>query len=521
MSPPCASAAPIQRRLMMRELPFSLPRPRVSGVGRGIGVLLVVVLAVALAALPLPAAALLVGFAIVGTLSLVDPLWAVCVAILTVPLQDHVALPGGLLYTQAALLIAAGAWLLHTLSRPTQALFQGRLTPVLLLLVWVLALASATTPYDQSEGFKETLRWSTVLLVYLVTLSRLRGGTALQDGRGLVLVGCLILATTAMAAVGLWQFATGDGPESFAIAGGRFVRAYGTTGQPNSFAGYLNMGWPLALALSAGLLINGVHRRSGALLLAVLACGGATLLLLAALGASFSRGGWVGALGGGMALLLALVPALHQQARRRVWYGLGLALAGVAVLLVLANVGLLPAALAGRLQSISHNLRLFDVRTVQITPANFAVVERMSHLQAGWDMLRSHPLLGVGPGNYTLAYEGHSAFQATPYALHPWYTSRGHAHNYYLHIAAEAGIAGLAAYLLLLVALVRQAIATMRHAQAWWARSIAAGCCGVIGAVLVHNLFENLHALNMGIQLAVVWALLEALGPQNRQNMLS
>src|SRR5207244_4477150 len=67
------------------------------------------------------------------------------------------------------------------------------------------------------------------------------------------LVACLLLAPAADAAIGLAQFATGDGPSSFRIAAGSpFVRAYGTIGAPNSFAGYLNMAWPLALALAVG-----------------------------------------------------------------------------------------------------------------------------------------------------------------------------------------------------------------------------------------------------------------------------
>ena len=43
------------------------------------------------------------------------------------------------------------------------------------------------------------------------------------------------------------------------------------------------------------------------------------------------------------------------------------------------------------------------------------------------------------------------------------------------------------------------------------ARAAAVGCCGIIAAVAGHSLFENLHALNMGIQLAGVWALLTLL----------
>lgn len=67
------------------------------------------------------------------------------------------------------------------------------------------------------------------------------------------LVACLLLAPAAEAALGLAQFVRGYGPPSFRLAAGLpFVRAYGTIGQPNSFAGYLNMAWPLALALAVG-----------------------------------------------------------------------------------------------------------------------------------------------------------------------------------------------------------------------------------------------------------------------------
>ncbi len=74
----------------------------------------------------------------------------------------------------------------------------------------------------------------------------------------------------------------------------------------------------------------------------------------------------------------------------------------------------------------------------------------MAQIQAGWRMVRAHPLTGVGPGNYTPAYGDVAVF--------PWYASRGHAHNYYLHIAAESGLIGLLAYLALLGGLIAQAL---------------------------------------------------------------
>ena len=43
----------------------------------------------------------------------------------------------------------------------------------------------------------------------------------------------------------------------------------------------------------------------------------------------------------------------------------------------------------------------------------------------------------------------------------------------------------------------------------WHAAAI--GGCGIIAAVLVHNLFENLHVLNFGVHMSAVWGLLPVL----------
>jgi O-antigen ligase len=99
----------------------------------------------------------------------------------------------------------------------------------------------------------------------------------------------------------------------------------------------------------------------------------------------------------------------------------------------------------------------------------------------------------------------------TPYAIHPWYTAHGHAHNYYLHIFAESGLAGFVAYLLLIGVSFVQAYATLQKRTRWFYHSIIIGGCGIMGAIVVHNLFENLHVLNMGIQLGAVWGIITAL----------
>jgi len=313
--------------------------------------------------------------------------------------------------------------------------------------------------------------------------------------------------------IGVAQFLTGSGPSSFRISPTlAFVRAYGTIGQPNSFAGYMNMAWPLALALAVGVALaysrGGDAMRGQAseelpfhhpvtpsprrLVTISIVLWAITALLLSALAASLSRGAWVGAACGVVGMALALGP----RARRWAVAALGVG----ALALALGGAGLLPDVLAERLSSITRYLAIFDAGAVAITPENFAVVERMAQMQAGWGMFLAHPLTGVGPGNFTPAYPA--------FAIGTWYASRGHAHNYYIHILAETGVIGALAYLALLAGVIRQAIATLRAENRTIWRSATIGCCGIIAAVVGHDMFENLHVLSMGIQLAAVWGLL-------------
>ena len=462
--------------------------------------LLVLVLAVILALLPLPTLALTLFYGLLILLALIDPIFGLYWAILSVPVQELAQLPGGVSYTQGAMLLALGAWALHTLAHPEQPIFNHRLTPQFGLwsaFLWAMLLALAFSPYARTESVRETLRWSESFLIWLMALALTRRPWQIAG-----LIACLLLAPAAEALIGVTQFITGNGPPSFRISPTLpFVRAYGTIGQPNSFAGYMNMAWPLAAALAVGATLvlwqrrdrRPTHRPFSIFHFPFsIFYGLVTLLLLSALAASLSRGAWVGAICGvaGMAL------ALGSRARRWALAVLGLS----ALALALGGTGLLPEVLADRITSITRYLAIFDAGTVAITPQNFAVVERMAQMQAGWRMFLAHPLTGVGPGNYTPAYPA--------FAVGTWYASRGHAHNYYIHILAETGVIGALAYIALLAGVIRQAIATLRAENRTIWRSAAIGCCGIIAAVLGHDLFENLHVLSMGIQLAAIWALL-------------
>ncbi|MCS6889118.1 MAG: O-antigen ligase family protein [Chloroflexus sp.] len=447
---------------------------------------------------PLLAASWLLGLVALG-LATCDPVWPVALAVLSVPFQQLVALPGGLSVTQFCFVLVALSLLRNAHQRWPRLGLPGI---ALAIFLWTLALAATLTPLSRSEGLKETLRWGTVLLIYMAAVWALQD-PAHAPRRRAVLLMCLLVAPAITALIGIGQFLTGIGPASFAVDGGR-VRAYGTIGQPNSFAGYLNQAWPLAVGM--GLAVIETRRWQtyrfwltlGAIILA-----GASLL--GGLLASFSRGGWVGALIGAVVMGGALAVRYGRQMVLRMITAT--LIAGIGGLLLLYS-GVLPAAFSNRISSIIENLRPFDARGVEITPDNFAVVERMAHLQAAWHMFQERPLVGVGPGNFSIAYERLAYSGQAPTWIKPWYDSRGHAHNYYLHIAAESGLIGAVAYGVFLVSVWYIAISAVRQASDWLSRGIALGGIGVIGALSGHNLFENLHVLNMGVQFGTVIALL-------------
>ncbi|HET9224326.1 MAG TPA: O-antigen ligase family protein [Roseiflexaceae bacterium] len=473
-------------------------------------------LVIGLALVPLPLLAQALGWGLAVALALIDPAFGLFLAVLSVPAQELVHLPGGLSYTQAAMLVAVGAWGLRALAHPERRIVLGRLLPLWAALLWALLLAASFTPYSHTEAFKESLRWGEAFLIWLLAVNTIKRPWHIAG-----LVACLLLAPAANAAIGLFQFASGDGPPSFRIAAdSQFVRAYGTIGAPNSFAGYMNMAWPLALALAVGLTWSAWRRsttdqletrrqgdketrgRRDSSWFLVLGSWFLVLLLVAALVSSFSRGGWVGAAFG----LLVMALTLGRPTAR---WAIGIIGAG-ALLLAIGGAGLLPQPIAARLASLTRSVSIFDASTVQVTDENFAVVERMAQLQAGWRMFAAHPLGGVGPGNYNAAYPD--------FAVIPWYASRGHAHNYYLHMAAEAGALGALAYLALLAGVVYQGLTALRNTNAIFRRSIAVGCCGIIAATAGHNLFENLHVLSMGVQLAAVWGLIVVLANWQPRN---
>jgi O-antigen ligase len=222
--------------------------------------------------------------------------------------------------------------------------------------------------------------------------------------------------------------------------------------------------------------------------------------MLVALGASWSRGAWLG-VGAAVLAMTATLP-------RKTGWGLILATSLVVAGLVLYSSGRLPASFTARLTSFVQDIRLEDVRGVPINDANYAVIERLAHWQAALSMFRYNFWFGIGFGCYEAVY--------SRFALINWPIALGHAHNYYLNLVAETGLIGLIAYGLLWGAIFWQTWRVTRRARGL-ARGIALGLLGAWTHISVHHLLDNLYVNNSHLQIGVLLGVLAFLIQQKSE----
>jgi O-antigen ligase len=429
----------------------------------------------ALAFLPPVYGVLIIVGVAAALMLLTKPFGALCTLAFAVPFESvrNIQL-GGLNVTATNLIVfcVALGWI-------TRCVTQGeiRLGPTPwrapLLIYGAVLLLSVTQAIDLTGSLKELLKWGQLLFVYLAGISIVR---TKEQVRTLLIV--LFVAVMSEALVGVLQIGLHSGPSSFARGG--LLRAAGTFEQPNPFAGYLNMTLPLAVAC----LVCGVFPRRYMWLVTIVTLGGVV--------SSLSRGGELGT----AAALGAMGIILSPHARSL------LAAAGVGLigLVILVAIGVVPSTIT---EPIGQGLGVANVDVVNPNGETWNIAERLAHMEAGLGMYQARPILGVGIGNYPAQYVHYKV--QTPSDV--WHESLGHAHNYYINIAAEAGTFGLIAFLLLLVSACVICYRSYKRNVDPLSRAIGLGGLGVMLAFAFHMFFDDLFVHGMEVQIALVMVL--------------
>ncbi|MBI4671929.1 MAG: O-antigen ligase family protein [Chloroflexi bacterium] len=455
---------------------------------------------------------------------LLYPESAVYLLVFAVPFGSLLPLPVGNANVTAADVLLLGSWLLY-LARGVARRELALRTPPLVLpfVIFILAAAvSITVARELTDSLSEWFKWIEMLAAYWLVAN------FLDERRGARLLAVMFVAGLSEALLGAYQYYFRVGPEGFLLFGGANLRAFGTFEQPNPYAGYLGLVIPLAFGAALGILRMGLGRERSpqrsddgenamanrvrnetafvpstagrnataggnatAFVPYWLLASGSVAAMLAALFFSYSRGAWIGVAAAlGVTALFTLV-----RSKRAAAVGLVLLL-GALIVLGWGQINAVPDVIVQRFATVGDYFSFEDVRGVRANDENFALVERRAHWQAALGMFEDAPWLGVGFGNYAAAYP--------KYALPKWDDPLGHAHNYYLNVLAETGILGFGAFVILWGAIFWNAWRGLRAARGWTI-GVAAGICGMLVALSIHNFFDNLfvHALYIQVGLSL------------------
>ncbi|MDI6816193.1 MAG: O-antigen ligase family protein [Actinomycetota bacterium] len=240
------------------------------------------------------------------------------------------------------------------------------------------------------------------------------------------------------------------------------ARSMASFGNATFLAAYLGMVLPLIVS---SLFASERRTAPKPLLYAAL------FLVATSLMFTFGRGAWLGAAAG-----IALTGALqwkHLWASRHV--------ITIALLLFIAGVTLVqfsagPYTVGGRLASI-----------VSIDGSNLT---RVQMWESSLPLVAERPILGAGPDTYKYVF---GKYKPEGWVEHMDDPLVDKAHNEFLQLAVTTGLAGLGAYLWLLVAFAWAGIARMRTLEKDCGAWLAAGAIGAALSFVVHLQFNFSH----------------------------
>ncbi len=452
----------------------------------GVVVLAALAIGVTVGLLPIGFGALAVAAIPLAVLVILDPRVPLVLLAFSIPYSSLTKVGGetySITSTEVLVAILLVVWIARRIVDRDVTIRIGP-TIVMMALLLMCAVLSTMTAEDFPNALKEVLKLGEMVGVAVYAASELHRS---DDTRLAILA--LLLAGASEAVVGLVQFVAGLGPPSFAV--GPFMRASGNFDQPNALAGYLGMLLPLGVAFSFH--VSRDRWASQERTVVVLA----TALIGLGVLATLSRGSWLGSILG-----LGLMGLLWGPASRRALVGAS----GVAALILMLTVaGVLPASLSDRVGTVFENFGVFDVKRVELTQTNFALVQRMALWQAGWDMALDNPIVGIGPGNYEAVYPRY-------FVDANWTEPLPHAHNYYLNTFAELGIIGLAVFLGFCTAVFGRIGQGLREPNdpRGVRRVLLLGALAAMVTFSVHNVFDNMFVHGIGVQFALILGLVEA-----------
>lgn len=419
---------------------------------------------------------ILISIPVGAALAFYRPVDMLALLAVSVPLQAYGAVEvfgASVTFTKLCVACLLIGWLGRVAARkrvPIDSVVWGYVAVAVALATSIVAAS------DFGEWAAELYRWMVTAFVFVVARAEITDRAHVNR-----LVLGISVGVIGVSGYAVRQVLMENGPPSFVMNG--LLRAYGTFGQPNPLAAYLELSVPI---LAAMVVLPAVHlgqvtaSRFLQGVVAVAIVGGIVTIFL-----TQSRGGWIGVTAAGLVLVGSLPPKVQAGI-------VGGALTALAGLFILGLGGVLSDRLVSVLSAGGER--------VNVTSQNWANEERRAHWEAALNMARARPWTGVGAGGFNDAYREYTS---------EWRfrVSRGHAHNGYLHMAAQAGAAGVVAFSIWIGSIFFKVMRAWRAERRFASDGRAVGGLATIVAFSVHSVVDYLNVLSLGIQLALVIAI--------------
>lgn len=313
----------------------------------------------------------------------------------------------------------------------------------------------------------ESTREAVMVLFSLLACFMIAANFFVGRERLRALAGFLVVYGMALAVFALIQYLTWNG--RFFWFRVTDVKGFGPFVNKNHFAGYMELLIPIPVAL---IVTRGVRE-------ARLLFGFAAAIMGVAAVVSLSRGGWVSVFVGLMFIAAMGVrfpeggTAYHNQSKGTILVRIG----AVGAILAAIIAGVIWIGADPIMERINpEQLPFAKARQVDESPGGREYIWRQT-----WNMIRAHPLLGVGFGAYQTAY---------PIYTHEdglWVIDK--AHNDYLQLLAECGIVGGVLALWFIVSIFR-AVASGARSRDPLVAGLALASGAAILSMLVHSLVD-------------------------------
>lgn len=236
-------------------------------------------------------------------------------------------------------------------------------------------------------------------------------------------------------------------------------RVMGTLNHPNSFANYLGFFIPLTISVILALIRTKYK----------VLCGLVGLLAVSALILTLSRGGWAGFIIS-IIVLIILVNKGHLLSLRRF---ISIAVVGFIIMIVL----ILPFQEKILLRLLSEDFG--------------ASYSRITLMKVAMNMIKAHPLLGIGNNNYTEVMRSYDDTNEQISYNFPY-----EVHNEYLLIASEIGVIGLFFFLWFVVLLYKRGVSLILSCNDNFISCITVGFLAGISSFLVQVLVEDVNLVS-------------------------